>query len=111
LDGGGAPIAVGQQVDLIDLPGNATVVGWTIITETSATCSVDILRSTYAGYPTMSSIAGTDKPNTSASQKNQDTTLTGWGSTSLAVGDCLRASVVTNDNASRITVVLRLAWS
>jgi hypothetical protein len=111
LDGGGVIAAVGQQVDFPDLPASATILGWTITTDTSATCSVDILRATYSGFPTMTSIAGTDKPSTSAAQKNQDTTLTGWGSTALAAGDCLRAIVATNDTASRIVVVLRLLWS
>jgi hypothetical protein len=111
IDGGGSVIAANQTVDLPDLPGAATIVGWTISTDTSATCSVDILRGTYANFPTVASIAGTDKPNTSAAQKNQDTTLTGWGSTVLAQGDCLRASVSANDNAKRITVTLRIQWS
>lgn len=112
IDGGGVAIVAGQQVDFPDLPGAATIVGWTITTDTGATCSVDILRATYANYPgTLASIAGTDKPGTTAAQKNQDTALTGWGSAALAAGDCLRASVSANDNAKRITVTLRVVWS
>jgi hypothetical protein len=112
IDGGGSVIAAGQQVDLPDLPGGATIVGWTVTTDTSASCSVDILRATYANFPgSIASIAGTDKPSTSAAQKNQDTALSGWGSTALVQGDCLRASVSSNDNAKRITVTLRIVWS
>jgi hypothetical protein len=88
------------------------ILGWTITTDVSATCSVDILRATYANFPgSIASIAGTDKPSTTTAQKNQDTTLTGWGSTSLAAGDCLRASVSSNNNATRITVALRVRWT
>jgi hypothetical protein len=112
IDGGGVVIAAGQIVDLPDLPAGATIVGWTITTDTNATCSVDILRATYANFPgTIASIAGTAKPSTTAAQKNQNTSLTGWGSTALAQGDCLRANVSTNDNAKRITVTLRIQWS
>lgn len=111
IDGGGVAIVAGQQVDLPDLPGGATIVGWTITTDASTTCSVDILRATYANFPgTLASIAGTEKPSTTAAQKNQDVALTTW-TTALAQGDCLRASVSTNDNAKRITVTLRVVWS
>lgn len=112
IDGGGVAIVAGQVVDLPDLPAAATVVGWTITSDASTTSVVDILRSTYANFPgSLASIGGTDKPTLTAAQKAQDTTLTGWGSTALAQGDCLRASVSSNNNAKRITVTLRIVWA
>lgn len=111
IDGGGAVIAANQTIDLPDLPAGATIVGWTITSDVSTTAVVDIQRATYANYPTFASIAGTDKPSLTAAQKAQDLTLTGWGSTALAQGDVLRAIATSNNNATRITVTLRILWS
>jgi hypothetical protein len=112
IDGGGVVIAANQTVDLPDLPAGATITGWTITADVSTTSVVDIQRSTYANFPgSIASIAGTDKPSLTTAQKAQDTTLTGWGNATLAQGDCLRAIVSSNNNAKRITVTLRVAWT
>jgi hypothetical protein len=110
IDGGGAVIAANQTVDLPDLPKGCTVQSWTITSDLSTTAVVDILRATYANYPTFTSIAGTEKPSLSAAQKAQDLSLTTW-TTALAAGDILQAKVSSNNNAKRITIALRVTWS
>lgn len=106
INGGGVAIASGQKFDLPSVPYDCTVVGWTITGDVSGSAVVDILRSTYANYPTMSSIAGTEKPTLSAAQKNQDLTLSSW-TTGLTAGDVLRANV---DSASTVKTLTITIW-
>ena len=106
IDGGGATIASNSKVDLPDFPFAATIQRWTITADQSSSAVVDILRSTYANFPTMASIAGTAKPTLSSVQKAQNTTLTGWGNTALAKGDVLRANVDSVTSAQRLAVTL-----
>jgi hypothetical protein len=105
LNGGGAAITAGQQFDLPSIPIGCTVVGWRIVGDQTGSAVIDILRSTYANFPTMSSIAGTEKPTLSSARKNEDTSLTSW-TTSLAQGDVLRASVSSATFVTWVTVEL-----
>lgn len=107
IDGGGQAIAAGQKVDLPDLPFACTVTGWTITADASGSAVVSIHRATYANFPTFTEISGTEDPTLSAAQKNQDLTLTTW-TTSLSVGDVLRANVESATTVQRLTVTLRV---
>jgi hypothetical protein len=107
LNGGGAAIAAGQKFDLPALPFACTVNSWTITANASGNAVVDILRSTYANFPTMSSIAGTEKPTLSSAQKNQDLSLSTW-TTSLSAGDVLRANVDSASTVTTLTITLNV---
>lgn len=107
LSGGGGTIAAGQKFDLPALPFACTVTQWTVTADVSGSAVVDILRATYANFPTFTSIAGTEKPTLSSQQKNQDVSLTTW-TTSLAEGDVIRANVDSASTVSALTVVLRV---
>ncbi len=106
LDGGGSALTAGIQIEIPDLPFAGTLQRWTIIGDVSGSVVVDILRATYANFPTLTSIAGTAKPTLTAAQKAQNTSLTGWGNTGLAVGDILRANVDSATTITRATVCL-----
>lgn len=106
INGGGAVIASGQTVDLPSLPFAGTIQRWTITANASGSAVVTISKATYANFPTMTAISGTEKPTLSSAQKNEDTSLTTW-TTSLAQGDVLRASV---DSASTITSLTITLW-
>src|SRR5580704_11699446 len=64
-------------------PAACTITGWTLVADQSGSAVIDVLRGTYAAFPTTSSIAGTDKPTLSSAQKAEDLTLSGWGSTAI----------------------------
>jgi len=100
IDGGGAVIATGS-VGYRNIPAAATVVGWRILSDVSGSIVVDVKRSTYSGFPTTSSIAGTEKPTLSSARKNEDTSLSSW-TTALSAGDILEFVV---DSASTVTKV------
>jgi hypothetical protein len=107
IDGGGVTIASNAKVDIPDLPA-CTIIDWTMVLDASSTTTVDLLKSTYANYPTMTSITASAKPATSAAQKNTSSTLTGW-TTTIAAGDVLRMNVDTPGAAKRITLTLEVA--
>jgi hypothetical protein len=105
IEGGGAVVAAGAQVEL-QIPANLTLLSWAITADAAGDAVVDILKSTYANYPTVASIAGTEKPTLTAAQKNQNTTIASW-TTALSQGDILRANVVSAATVKRLTVTLR----
>jgi hypothetical protein len=104
IDGRGSVPAAGSEGQ-ISIPYNCTIIGWTITADQIGSCVLDVLRGSYAAFPTVASIAGTDKPTLSSAQKNTDSILTGWGSTALNAGDELQISL------SSISVCTRLNLS
>jgi len=74
----------------------------------SGSIQCDIKKSTYAAFPTTSSICASALPAISGAQKSQDLTLTGW-TTDIAEGDILEFSVVSCTTMTNVTLSLRLA--
>jgi hypothetical protein len=100
----------------IPVPFAGTITGWTVISNdanppTTGSIEVDILKSTYAGYPTMSSIVGTGtKPNISNSNKGNGTP-TNWSTTTINAGDIIGFAVTSVSSLKRITIVLTVLKS
>jgi hypothetical protein len=106
IDGAGSVVTTGVKGQL-SIPTGCVVTGWTITADQSGSAVVDVLRSTYASFPTVASIAGTDKPTLSSAQKNRNTgPLSGWGSTALNAGDELQFSVTSCTTCTRLIVTL-----
>jgi hypothetical protein len=100
----------------IPVPFTGTIIGWTIISNdanppTTGSIEIDILKSTYADYPTMSSIVGTGtKPNISNSNKSNGTP-TNWSTTTINAGDIIGFAVTSVSSLKRITIVLTVLKS
>jgi hypothetical protein len=100
----------------IPVPFSGTITEWTIVSTdanppTSGSIQIDILKSTFANYPTMTSMVGTGtKPNITASNKGQGTP-TGWASTTINAGDVIGFNVVSVTGLKRITIVLKVVKS
>lgn len=107
IDGGGAVISTGVAGDL-EIPFACTINRVTMLADQSGSAVVDIKKGTYSAFPTVSSITASAKPTLSASQKSQDSTLTGW-TTSVSAGDILRFNVDSATTVTRVTVALRVA--
>ena len=102
IDSNGSTIAAGAS-GTKTVPFACTVTGWQITSSASGSAVVDVLRDTYAGFPSgFATIAGSEKPTLSSAVKNQDTSLSTW-TTSLAAGDRIRVSV---DSANITGVVV-----
>jgi len=106
VDGAGSVIATGSK-GYREIPFACTINSWTILGKEAGSCVVDVKRCTYAGFPSTSSIAGTEKPTLSTAQKNQDTSLSTW-TTSLASGDILEFVVDSASTVTRITLYLNV---
>ncbi len=92
------------------IPYACTIVAVDIAEESAipiaSTTVVDILKGTYASYPTCVSITASAKPTlTSAKTTATDSTLTGWVKT-IANTEFLAFNIVSNDKAKKITVTL-----
>ncbi len=98
------------------VPVAGTITEWTVLSTdanppTSGSIEIDILRSTYADYPTMTSMVGTGtKPNIANAQKGNGTP-TGWASTAIAAGDCIGFQVTAVTSLKRVTLVLKVVKS
>jgi len=84
-----------------------TVTGWTVIADQSGSIVVDVNRATFTNFPTTSSIAGTELPTLSGTQKAEDLTLSSW-TTSLNARDVLEFEVDSASTVQLVTVALRL---
>jgi len=106
IDGGGAEITTGTKFyRMVDFA--CTVTGWTILSDQTGDIVVDVKRSTYSGFPTTSSIAGSEKPTLSSARKNQDNSLSTW-TTSLSAGDVLEFIVDSVADVEKVTVMLKV---
>lgn len=109
FDGGGAPIAVGQQVR-IEIPFRCTISGVRMFADQAGTIAVDLRKDSYANYPPTAgdSIVASAPPTITADDQSVDTTLTGW-TTSISQGDVLLAIVTSTSGVIKeLTVSLRV---
>jgi len=95
INGNGSDISAGASGHKV-IPISGTITKWEIVSNVSGSIVVDVKKSTYAGYDTFSTIAGTEKPTISSGTKGTDTDLTTW-TTSVTAGDRLQAYVDSAD--------------
>jgi hypothetical protein len=106
VDGGGSVVTTGSKGYKV-IQEACTITGWTILGKESGSVVVDIKKCTYAGFPTTSTITGTEKPTLSSAQKNQDLTLTTW-TTSLLEGDILEFIVDSASTCTRFNLFINI---
>lgn len=93
----------------INVPYSFTVTGWTITANASGSAVVDILAWTHANFPgSLSSICGSIKPTLSSAQKNQNLTLTGWGSFNIPANSEIQFNLDPVTTCERINVTLNI---
>ena len=100
LDGGGSVITTGSK-GYRRIPYDATIEDWAILSDVTGSIVIDVKKCDYSGWPTTSSIAGSEKPTLSSATKNQDVALSTW-TTAITAGDMLEFVV---DSASTLTKV------
>ncbi len=108
IDGGASTPSTGVKARW-STPIACTVTGWVLVADDSGSAVIDVLRSTYSGFPTTASIAGTDKPTLSSVQKNENLgPLTNWGSTALAAGDVLEFNLSSVTTCKLLSLTLNI---
>ena len=106
IDGGGSTPATGSK-GFTQVPYGCTITGWTMLADVSGSAQVTVKKSTYAGFPTTSSIVASAQPNLSSAQKNTSTTLTGW-TTAITAGDVLEFNLDSATTVTRIFLELQV---
>lgn len=105
IDGGGAVITAGTK-GYLEVPFACTISRWTLLANASGSIVVDVLKSTYSGFPTTSSITASATPTLSSAQKGQSSSLSGW-TTSVSAGNILEFKVTGSPaTVTRVTISL-----
>jgi hypothetical protein len=116
ISGGGFAITTGGiWMNIAKFAG--TINSVTMYSDVSTSTVVDIWKTTYADYDggathpvNGDSITASAPPTITTALKSTDATLTGW-TTSFAKGDILWLNVDSNDNATKLTIVLDVTAS
>jgi len=100
LDGGGSAISTGAK-GWVQIPYAGTITGHEFTCDQSGSIVLDLWKDTYTNFPptVADTITAAAKPTLSATQKQQDSTLTGW-TTSITAKDYIRLNV---DSAATVT--------
>ena len=108
MDGGSSVISTGQKGYII-APYSGTITSWTIISHETGDIVVDVWKAPYASFPPTVSdtIAGSEKPTLSSSNKNQDNNLTTW-TTSFDSGDIFTINVDSVSTVKKVTLILNV---
>lgn len=107
IDGGGNVITVGSKgYRWIQFSG--TIISWTLFSDAPAgSIEIDVKKGTYAGFPVTASIAGTELPMLTVSQKNQDLSLDTW-TTAFSEGDIFEYVVNSCDLCTKVYLFIKV---
>jgi hypothetical protein len=107
VDSGSFDMVSGDKGRLtLDVSGQ--IESWRIFADQVGSLSIDIKKTTYASYPTSTSIVNYDYPNLINTNKNFDDDLNNWTTTNLVAGDILTFEVRSSTNIRRFLISLKL---
>jgi len=105
IDGNGGVITIGQK-GYITVPYNGTITDWELFGDQAGTCTIDVRKSTFANFPTQTSITGSAPITVSpAAQKASSSILTGWTS-SISAGDIYGFTLNTATGFTRLNLII-----
>jgi len=102
IDGSGSVPSTGTYAS-VSINVSCTITSATLIADQSGSAVVDVLKSTYANFPTTASITASAKPTLSSAQKETDSTLTGWTKT-ITAGDVLQVALNSVTTCTRLVL-------
>lgn len=111
IDGGGSAITTGVK-GYIQVPYSGTITGWTLLSDISGSIVIDVWKDTFATFPpsVADTIAGSEKPTLSSSQKNEDNSLSTW-TTSITAGDIIAFNVDSASTLTRVNLAINITKS
>ena len=104
MDGAGGVISTGQK-GYVTMPYSGSILSWTLLGDQAGSCNIDITKSTFAGFPTQTSITGSAPITSTSVQKATSATLTGWTS-SFDVGDVFGFTVNSLSGYTRLNLFI-----
>jgi hypothetical protein len=104
IDGGGSGFTTGLK-GFTRIPYTGSITGWTMISDQSGSCVIDVWKANNAIPTVANSIAGTEKPTLTNQQLVSDTNLTTWTS-SLSVGDIVAFNVDSISTVTRVNLII-----
>ena len=107
IDGGGSAITTGIKGDFRVPAG--TIVAASLLADQSGSIVVDLWKDTRANFPptVADTITAAAKPTLASATNSEDTTLTGW-TTTTADGDVIRVNVDSAATVTRVSLSLKL---
>lgn len=109
IDGSGSTPSTGSK-GLLQVPFAGTITGWTLLGDVSGSASITVKKSTFAGFPSTTSIVASAPPTLSSQQNATSTTLTGW-TTAVAAGDVLEFVLASATTVTRLLLELQITRS
>ncbi len=109
IDGGGSTPTTGSK-GFLQIPFAGTITSWTVIGDVSGSASFTVKKSTFAAFPTNSSIVASAKPTLSSQQNATSATLTGW-TTAITAGDVLEFVLDSATTVTRLVLELQITKS
>lgn len=104
FDGAGQGLTTVME-GILQVPFAGTITSCTLLGDQAGSCVVQIRKSTYSAYPTLTSIVGSAPPTLVGAQKSTDAVLTGW-TTALNAGDILSFRFTSVATLIRLTIAL-----
>jgi hypothetical protein len=92
IDGYGNVVTAGNKA-FINIPYNCTVVGWSVLADQVGDLQFTVSTSTYATFPTLTTISGGTPVGLTGAQVGQSGSLSGW-TTAVSAGNILVVTVV-----------------
>lgn len=108
VDGGGTALTTGLK-GFKSFPVAGTITAVRLLADQAGSIVIDIWKDTFANYPptVADTITAAAKPTISATDKAEDTTLSGW-TTSVAAGDVFGFNIDSIATITRITLELTI---
>lgn len=106
FDGSGAVLSPGVFADVL-VPFGCTIIAATLLADQTGSLVLSVLADPYASFPPTTDIAPTAPPTITASDKSQDSTLSGW-TTAIAAGTVVRFGIVSCTSIQRATLTLEV---
>jgi hypothetical protein len=103
----GAAVPNTGLLGFVQIPFNCTINSWTILMNATGSAQFDVQTSTYAGFPTTSSIVASLPPVVTAAQSATSSTLTGW-STTITAGTVVAFYLTSVSTATIISMTLKV---
>jgi hypothetical protein len=91
----------------VQIPFNCTINSWTILMNVSGSAQFDVQKSTFAGFPTTTSIVASAPPVVTAAQSATNSTL-GWTTTTVTAGDVIAIYLTSVSTATIIAMDLKV---